>query len=930
MDEMSRIRSALAFLDASMSRDQWVKVGMAIKSELGDHGFQIFDEWSQGASNYSAVDARDAWKSIKPNGPVTIATLYKMAKDRGWKDAHRHLVAIPKPVIQANEAADRDREEKQAQAARKALELWKTSPPAKADHPYLKRKGVMPTQTLREASEKLVKSVLGYSPKSDGRLLSGRILVVPVKVGEKLSTIELIDENGLKTALAGGAKSGGFWCSAPLEKGVDSPKSILVAEGIATALSASEATGYPSVASLSVGNMGKTALAIKKRFPESKIVILADLDKSTGQAHQQAQKAAESAGAILIAPDFGQERQPHETDFNDMHASKGLEAVSKRILDAVNHAAASDDAPGGKVLSRTKSKSPRKSDETAYFSYLNGRFEVDDEGVRFAEKRDGEWQLGHMICARLDILAATRDSKSGEWGRLLEWKDSDGTVHQWAMPMELIAGDGLEAKRELVRQGLHIEPGKTARERLLAYLQVWPTERRARCVDKLGWNEGAFVTPNETFGKGTEPLVFQNSSAVEAAMSTSGTLDEWRSSVSSLAVGNTRLIFGISAAFAGTLADITKEDSGGFHLIGSSSSGKSSTLKVAGSVWGPPNTYVRSWRSTANALEGLAALHNDSTLILDELSQIDPKEAGQASYLLSNGAGKSRATRTGSARQAAKWRLIFLSAGEESIASLMTRAGMKANAGQEIRLADIDADAGAGMGAFECTHQFKSPAELAVSIKESANRYHGTAGAAWLDRLVNDRQRLEGTLSESLSQFVKKYAPQGSSGQVERVARRFGLVAAGGELATLYGITGWAQGDATAAASKCFASWLELFGGPGNKEDRAIVEQVVRFLGLHGSARFETTRDRGEGHDPRTINRVGFYEKGDDGIRHFFVFPSMLSSEICPGYQSKAVVKALLNAGILIPGKNGEPQQKRRLPDVGSRRVYVLQYNDES
>lgn len=73
-------------------------------------------------------------------------------------------------------------------------------------------------------------------------------------------------------------------------------------------------------------------------------------------------------------------------------------------------------------------------------------------------------------------------------------------------------------------------------------------------------------------------------------------------------------------------------ESGGFHFRGSSSSGKTTALHLAASVFGQPSRYIRLWRTTANGLEGLAALHNDSLLILDELSQADPKEAGEAAY----------------------------------------------------------------------------------------------------------------------------------------------------------------------------------------------------------------------------------------------------------------------------------------------------------
>jgi uncharacterized protein (DUF927 family) len=62
-------------------------------------------------------------------------------------------------------------------------------------------------------------------------------------------------------------------------------------------------------------------------------------------------------------------------------------------------------------------------------------------------------------------------------------------------------------------------------------------------------------------------------------------------------------------------------------------------------------------------LEAVAESHNDSLLCLDEISQVDSKEAGETAYMLANGHGKSRAQRDGSSRQAALWRLLFLSTG---------------------------------------------------------------------------------------------------------------------------------------------------------------------------------------------------------------------------------------------------------------------------
>jgi putative DNA primase/helicase len=79
--------------------------------------------------------------------------------------------------------------------------------------------------------------------------------------------------------------------------------------------------------------------------------------------------------------------------------------------------------------------------------------------------------------------------------------------------------------------------------------------------------------------------------------------------------------------------------------------------------------------------------------MLDELSQVQPREAGEIAYMLANGSGKLRANIKGEAREKATWRLLFLSSGEVTLAEHMTEGGKKARAGMEIRLVDIHADA---------------------------------------------------------------------------------------------------------------------------------------------------------------------------------------------------------------------------------------------
>ncbi|STX39011.1 DUF927 domain-containing protein [Legionella feeleii] len=556
------------------------------------------------------------------------------------------------------------------------------------------------------------------------------------------------------------------------------------------------------------------------------------------------------------------------------------------------------------------------------FEYGGGRFEVSTKGIYFLGKdKDGIDLPPRWISSPLYVIAKTRDSKSGDWGRLLEWRDDDGVVHKWAMPIALLQGDASEVRRELASLGLSMSPNRISRDLLASYLQVFPIEERARCVDRLGWHNDVFVTPSESIGQHEEHVVFQNAHALEPAFSASGKAEDWRASIGRLAKGNSRLIFAISCAFAPSLAALIGEDSGGFHLRGASSCGKTTALKLAASVWGKPSNYTRLWRATSNGLEGLAAMHNDGLLILDELSQIDPKEAGEAAYLLANGQGKTRASKNGMIRAAAQWRLFFLSAGEESLSALMARAGQRANAGQEIRLAEIEADAGANLGVFENLHEFTSAANLALTLNEFTSKHYGAVGVEWLKAIVKDHPQLPKALMQSIDTFVSKCTNPSMSGQIMRVARRFALVAVAGELATHYGLTGWSLSEASKAARTCFKAWIDGFGATGSREDRAILSHVRAFFEAHGASRFDDIKFP---NNERIHNRAGFYRQSENEDREYLVLSEIFKNEICQGFDPRLVVSVLKNAGWLEPGSDGKSSQKPRIRGVGSPRCYVL------
>ena len=58
-------RDALHCIPADVDRETWVRLAMALKTELGSEGFELWDAWSQQSAVYDAASARDTWRSVK-------------------------------------------------------------------------------------------------------------------------------------------------------------------------------------------------------------------------------------------------------------------------------------------------------------------------------------------------------------------------------------------------------------------------------------------------------------------------------------------------------------------------------------------------------------------------------------------------------------------------------------------------------------------------------------------------------------------------------------------------------------------------------------------------------------------------------------------------------------------------------------------------
>ncbi|EAV6897496.1 DUF927 domain-containing protein [Salmonella enterica] len=755
---------------------------------------------------------------------------------------------------------------------------------------YLENKGLTGyTQllTTRELSTAGIK----FPPDS--------LLLPIVNTSGEITGIQLISDDGNKGNYKGSKYSGCFISVGDIP--AEMPECVIISEGYAKALSITQLTEGWSVAAISKTNLKPAAEAIREKWPEVQIVIAGDNDFEDGKPNDGKDKAISAAiavkGRVSVPP--GRVK----IDWDDYRRQFGLqrarEAFREELFDPLD---TGTQIPAGFRLTS---------------DYLWFDRTKSDEG--------GNGQTQQIkVSSPLKVTAITHDVDGGSFGRLLEWDDSNGITHRWAMPMKVIAGTGQDLREVLLDNGLpYIAVDGTGRQMLMIYISNCRPVRRVTCANKTGWYGGSYVFSSEVIGGDAGSVIYQSAQSSKDDFRVSGDSAEWVERTGRYCAGNSRLVFCVSLAFAAPLLRLLGTGGGGYHLKGESTDGKTTTMKVAASVCGGAD-YWKTWRATGNALEEIALRRNDAPLMLDEISEVNGTEATQIAYMLGNGQSKSRSKAAGGLRDAALWRLLFLSTGEVSIAEHAAEAGkQRTGAGVGVRMVQIPSDTGKH-GAFENLHGFSGGKEFAEYLEKSAAKCHGAPFRDWLRWLTADLNAVTERAGKLLKQYEKMLRPEGAGNQTGRIVDRFALLAVAGELATEAGLTGWEQGEAYKAAKSCLDAWISDRGHIANQEEADALDRVQHFITTNQYTRFA------DWHDDRSrpANAVGFrkVDKGgntEESVTTFYIYAGGWK-EICGTYNAKKTADLCREKGWLTPGSDGKNSRMERLPEVGLKRVYVM------
>lgn len=280
-------------------RDAIAAAGLTPPDEIiGDGTTQRF------SSSGRRGDNNGWYRFHNDDRPAGIFGCWKADLSITWKSTDN------KPFTQAERDAYRQRMQQleaqradelknaHAQAAMDAQRMWAKAQP-NDDHPYLVRK-----------------QITGI-----GARVLGDELLIPMKHSAKdLVGLQRIYPDGAKRFIKGTPLAGAY-CTigTPSKTGT-----VVICEGYATGVSIHLATGFCVVVAFNAGNLGPVSLKICKALPSAQVIVAADDDAFTDG--NPGMSAASSTGLPACWPIWLGERGKG-TDFNDLHAAEGLDAV---------------------------------------------------------------------------------------------------------------------------------------------------------------------------------------------------------------------------------------------------------------------------------------------------------------------------------------------------------------------------------------------------------------------------------------------------------------------------------------------------------------------------------------------------------------------------------------------------------------------------
>jgi putative DNA primase/helicase len=244
-------------------------------------------------------------------------------------------------------------------------------------------------------------------------------------------------------------------------------------------------------------------------------------------------------------------------------------------------------------------------------------------------------------------------------------------------------------------------------------------------------------------------------------------------------------------------------------------------------------------------------------------------------------------------------------------------SGRAAKAGHLVRMLDIPIHE----GVVKDSHGLP-PGGFVNGLKSACGRFYGTAGHAFLERLVTceqDTQSLQRRIQHRVDHYSAHLAYVASMDGEElesvqqRAMRRLALAIVAGELAIEFGILPFALEEVVQSVMAIQRAWL---GDADNEPECVRALRALRDFILRNEARFRSAADQ------RTVVRdlVGYIDTGRD----LYLFTDQGIKDALHGYPWKAVLAELDRRGFLFKNEGARLNSRHHIAGKRRPRLFAI------
>jgi putative DNA primase/helicase len=587
-----------------------------------------------------------------------------------------------------------------------------------------------------------------------------------------------------------------------------------------------------------------------------------------------------------------------------------------------------------KILVQVK----EESEQTRNSGYVSGDIDL---GNVLQEK----WQ---PLCGYLKPTHKVQDVDNS-WGMLTKFKDLDGVEREvFLKRKEWLAEKG--AIEVLQDKGLQLNSLKQKDfNSINEYLNNFKPKSEAVGVDKVGWqgdeneiyilpfvdNQRNHYNNKKEDGEDAEYILqLRNGTARE--LKKRGSLEEWKRTVGEVCRGNHLHSFALFTSFAAPALRILGEEGSFWLLVGASSIGKSTLLKLPMFAWG--GQELDSFNSTVNGLEGLFKSANDGVLFLDEIGEIGAEDLSKAIYMGANGVAKARLDKKAEARKIIRFLMYALCTGEIGVQDKLAEKKIQGKAGQFIRMPEMDANRGKGFNTFDVLNinpdtgvQFENGKAQAEYLEKHAKKNCGVVIDEFLKRIVGNEgigvEKYKEALLIRKEKWLKQKLINDTGVEVARMAKRYSTTFASGALASFLGIVPHTVEEVQACVDSMFQNWLERRGGDTPHEFKTMIDSLYKLCKQNQYSRFKNAKPKEDERIDNPKDMAGYWkdtnEGKEDAKTEFWIFPKVFDREILQGRDKNSFLPLLVKNGYLTKDKK-YCTQVRRPQGSNSERFYII------